>query len=975
MLPSPPSLDRYELTERIYQGDASVVYRGRRLADGAAVTIKVPRSDRPRPRSIATLRHEYNLLRELDVPGVIRVIALEEYGEGVALVEEAAPGATLSRLISHGALPLAAGLRVARGLARSLHGLHEAGVVHKDIKPQNILVSSETLETHLIDFGIATRLTHASAWQSRPEHLEGTLAYMSPEQTGRTNRVIDPRSDLYSLGVTLYELFTGALPFTTDDVMELVHCHIAREPTPPHEVVRTLPRAVSAIILRLLAKAPEDRYQTSRGLLHDLEFCLDQLAETGMIAEFPLGTDDRSAVLRIHRELYGRDEEIATLGAAFGRICSGRPELALISGYSGVGKSALIFALHRAIAAAGGWLVAGKFDLYDRGTPYAPIAAAMGMLVRQLLGEREESLARWRERILRALGRNAGLLLPLVPELELVIGPQPEPDELTGDAARNRFLLTFVSFLCTFATAERPLVLFLDDLQWVDAASLKLLEHVMSAGEEAHLLVIGAYRDNEVDDAHPLKHAADRLRDSGALGVELTLTPLEEPLIRRWLADTLHHPEEALEGLSALVHAKTRGNPFFVTVFLRALYEEGLLRFDADARAWVWDLEAIAVAGVTDNVADLLAAKLVGLPEATLDAVKRAACLGHTFLLDTLATIAGCSVAAAAERLNPAIDAGMIVALDAGHRLLAAEAQSAGEAHLDIAVRYRFLHDRVHQAAYSLIGADERSSWHLAIGRLLRAELEATPADDALFECVRHLNLGAALIDAPDERRASAALDLEAGRRARRGAAFTAAAALLAAGRELLGEEGWSRDHGLTFALHRDQAEAEAMNGDFAASEALALAAIDHAKGRQEKVEIGSIRLLTRLRHGDAQGAYVVGLEICRLYDIEIPSDLPSIYAATGGALQEVDALLAGRPLAELLERPPLTDPELLALQSFLIHFSGVVFVANRAAFGIPTLAALMISLRHGHSQWSAHAYASYASLLAAGLHRYADAR
>ena len=565
-----------------------ILYRGHAKQIGApSVLLLAPASTRPSPETLKKIAHEYSLRNELDSAWAVRPLALSERSAQTTLVLEDPGGETLDGCLS-GAMEMTQFLGVAVGLATALRGLHERELIHKDVKPSNVLVNSATGQVRLIGFGIASRLRREHQPPEPPEFIAGTLPYMAPEQTGRMNRSIDSRSDLYALGVTLYEMLTGTRPFTASDPLEWVHCHIARHPVPPHERVTSVPACVSAIVMKLLAKTPEERYQTASGVESDLRRCLAEWDAHGRIADFSPGQHDAQDRLLIPEKLYGRAREIETLLTAFDRVVAGgRPELVLVSGYSGIGKSAVVNELHKPLVPPRGLFASGKFDQYKRDIPYATLAQAFQSLTRPLLSKSEEDLRPWRDALHDALDPNGQLMVALVPELKAIIGEQPPVPELPQQDAQRRFHLVFRRFLGVFARPEHPLALFLDDLQWLDAATLDLMEDLLAQPDVAHLLLIGAYRDNEVDATHPLVRKLDAMRKAGGLLHDIVLAPLTREDLDQLIADSLRCTQEHAGPLAELVHEKTTGNPFFAIQFLSALFEEGLLAFDHVDRAMV----------------------------------------------------------------------------------------------------------------------------------------------------------------------------------------------------------------------------------------------------------------------------------------------------------------------------------------------------------------------------------------------------
>ena len=754
-------------------------------------------ADRATPSVLDRLAHEYELRANLDETWALRPIALvRERGQAMLTLTDPG-GEPLDRLIGQ---PLEIGRFLQLGIALSgaLGRLHQRGLIHKDIKPANVLVNSATGEVRLTGFGIASRLPRERQPPGPPELVAGTLPYMAPEQTGRMNRSVDARSDLYALGVTFYEMLTGSLPFNAADAMEWIHCHIARQPASPTDRTADVPPAISAIVLKLLAKAAEDRYQTAVGLEQDLRRCLADWETQRRVDPFPLGTHDIPDRFLIPEKLYGRERDIDTLLAAFDRVvASGAPELALVSGYSGIGKSSVVNEIHKVLVPPRGLFAWGKFDQHKRDIPYATLVQAFQGLVRPLLGTSEAELAGWRRALAQALGPNGRLMTDLVPELQLIIGEQPSVPELPPHDSLRRFQLMVRRFIGVFARPQHPLALFLDDLQSLDAATLDVLEDLLTQPDVRHLLLIGAYRDNEVTAAHPLMRKLARIRQAGAAVHDIALAPLTRDDLARLIAESLHCEPERAAPLAQLVYDGTAGNPFFAIQFISSLVEEGLLAFDYDAAQWSWDLARIDRKGYADDVAGLMVGKLSRLPLETQEALQQLSCLGSSAGIATL-----CAVL---ERSEEQVDADLWEAIRQEFVLLSGQT-------------YKFVHDRIQEAAYSLIPDDRRAGAHLRIGRLLVAQTPRRRREEAIFEIVNQLNRGVALIASRDEREQLAELNLVAGKRAKNSAAYASALKYFADGNALLSEDRWDRTYALAFALSLGQAECEYLCGDSGAA-------------------------------------------------------------------------------------------------------------------------------------------------------------
>ncbi|AUX23236.1 serine/threonine protein kinase [Sorangium cellulosum] len=966
------TLSSYAMGKQIYNDACVAIFEGHWGAERRPAVIKILKSEFPSARELASIRHEHNVLRELDIQGVVRPFGLVKHRNGLALVLERPGGRTLDDLLREGGLGVRAALSIALAAARVLDGIHRRKVIHKDIKPHNLLVDPEGPNVHYFGFGIATLLPQETQQAISPEALEGTLAYMSPEQTGRMNRVIDRRSDLYSFGVTLYEMLTGALPFSGSEPMDLIHGHIARTPAPPHERAPEVPEQVSRIVMKLLAKNAEDRYQSAAGLSADLEECLARLDASGAVEPFALGRRDIPDTLRIPQKLYGRAAEERALLDAFERAAGGAGELLLVSGYSGMGKSALVSDIHKAIAQRGGYFTAGKFEQLNRGVPYASVARAFRELIRHIVTERPERLARWSAELRRALGSSGQLLVDLLPELEWIIGPQPPVQPLGPAESQGRFHALFKAFVRVFAAAEHPLVLFLDDLQWADPASLKLLEVLAADPERAHLLVIGAYRDNEVDPAHPLRLALAAIEKAGAPLREIALSPLALPDVTALLSDALSAAPDRVEPLARVVFERTQNNPFFVRQFLGALHAEGMLRFEAGA--WTWDLERIRRRSATDNVVEFMARKMRELDPALVRVMRLAACVGHQFDLRTLAVIDERPPHETVAALWKVLQEGLIAPLSTEYRLAHASDADARSA-LDFRAQYRFVHDRIQQAAYSLIGEDQRRAVHLRIGRLMLASSEGAARDEAIFDIVNHFNIAAPLVRSAEERAEAAALNLAAGRKARAATAYEAAAGYFRAGMDLLPGGGFDEHYDLALALHRERAEVESLCGAFDEAERLAAAALARARTAMDKVSILLVQAnqyLLQWRNHEATLVQKAGL---RLLGCPIPEAKDEVAAMLERELQAVPVLLAGRSIEELADAPRMTSPEPPVMLELLQNlFFGAYNSSDQTLANLAIVKMVTISLQHGNCDMSAFGYVAYGMVVGPLLGEYRTA-
>lgn len=938
----------YTVREIICTRGQTALYRGTRDADRAPVVLKVLGREH-RPQHVERLKHEYEIGRMLDVSAVVRPLALDAYQGMPALVMEDFGGESLDRLLGREPVEIGRFLLLAIQIAEAVAEIHDKNVVHRDLKPENILVRGPkvdgTFEVKIADFGIASALSGARQGTGGVRLIEGSLPYLSPEQTGRMNRAIDPRSDLYSLGVTFYQILTGRLPFDATDPLEWVHCHIARSAVPPAVLVPSVPAALSAIVMKLLEKEAEDRYQSARGLRHDLVQCRDQWRSLGRIAPFPLGQRDVSNQFRIPQKLYGREQEIAALLGAFQRVVdTGIPELALIAGYAGIGKSSLVQELQKPIVRARGIFVAGKFEQYKRDIPYFTIVQAFTEIVLEILAESEERIASWKKRLQAALGVNAQLIIEVIPPLELVIGPQPAAPALPPVEAQNRFRIVFREFIGVLAQHEHPLALFVDDLQWADSDSLALLQVLATHPEIRNLLVVGAYRDNEVTDSHPLMLMVHEARKQGALISTTVLGPLANAHVVALLADTLHCRREDASPLADLVMQKTAGNPFFAIQFLTALRDERLIDFERSACAWRWDLARIRAKGFTDNVVDLMAAKAKRLSAASQKALAELACVGNGADTATLMLVLGRSEEDVHAALAEAVLAELIV--------------RAGD-------RYKFVHDRIQEAAYSFLPEESRPAAHLRIGRLLVASLSKAAIEERCFEIANHLNRGASLITEPRERESLCWLSSVAGRKAKASIAYASARRYLAQATSLLPADAWSaRYYDDTFGLYLDRSECEYLVGEFGNADALFGALLANARSNPDRARVYGLRMRLFQVSGRYDEGVTIALKALELFGVRLPVHDREIAAAIDAEIQEIRASLRGRRIADLLDAPVVTDPDVRAIIALLVDAEPCAYIGRPKIFPLLALKAVSLSLRCGNTEESCFAYSVYGLML-----------
>ncbi|MEG4105396.1 AAA family ATPase [Microcoleus sp. S13_C5] len=957
----------------IHEGVNTVIYRGVRESDLTPVIVKTLKAEYPTIEEIARLRHEYKILKTLDIAGIIKAYSLEKHNNGLALILEDFGGDSLKNLIAAKNLEISEFLSLAIHLAETLAQLHENKIIHKDIKPQNIIIKPKTNQIKIIDFSISTYLERENQILSNPNLLEGTLAYMSPEQTGRMNRSIDYRTDFYSLGVTFYEILTGKLPHQATDLLELIHCHIAKRPLPPHQQIGEIPEAISDIVMKLLAKTAEDRYQSARGLKADLEMCQYQLQTQGKIDNFPIGNRDKFGQFLIPQKLYGREQEVATLMAAFERVSGGTSEMMLVSGYSGIGKSSLVNEIQKPILRQRGYFISGKFDQLKRNIPYASLIQAFQGLMRHLLTESSEKLAIWKEQLLEALGSNGQVIVDVIPEVELIVGPQEAVPQVGASESQNRFNRVFKEFIHVFTKPSHPLVVFLDDLQWADSASLKLIHLLICDPDSQYLLLMGAYRDNEVSPTHPLMLTLDEIHKNGAVVNNITLRPLDIGNVSLLVAHTLNEssaPRNRVSELSELLFNKTQGNPFFLTQMFATLYQEKLLTFDFSAGCWQWSLNEIQAVGITDyNVVELIARNIQKLPEETQKVLKLAACIGDKFNLEVLAIVNEKSQSETATDLWRGLQAGLVLPLNEAYKIplvfnsdeMSREADhriapdspllSGSPASLPCShhapIAYKFLHDRVQQAAYSLIPESQKQQTHLKIGELL---LEHTPAEEIeenIFEIVNQLNVGADFITHQAKKDRLARLNLIAGKKAKAATAYETAARQLRVGLELLREDSWETQYDLTFSLYVETAAVEFLNINFERARILSEAALKHAKTLLEKVKVYEIQMQFYTQQNQMQVAFDIALQVLGMLGVSLCPEPP----------QEMNT----EALASL---PEMTDLNKRVAMGILLKSAPLAFHVAPALLPQVPFTMIHLCIQYGNSPQAASGYAVYGMIL-----------
>lgn len=954
----------YLVGELIYDGSPSRVYRAQRESDGLPVMLKSLADERAVREARACLKHEFEMIQGLNCTSVIRAYGLEQHNNMPIVVLEDFGGASLEKLAQQGRFSLEEALRIGVQLAKGLEEIHRARVIHKDINPSNVIYNRREGVVKIIDFGDSTQLTREQAAIASPRMFETSLPYISPEQTGRMNRSIDYRTDFYSCGATLHELLTGTALFRVNDPIEWLHCHIARQPQSPADLDPSIPRPVSDIVMKLVAKMAEDRYQSARGIQVDLQHCLDQLTETGSIDAFALGRGDKPHHFQIPQRLYGRDKELATLLASFEHSSQGGNQLVMVSGYSGLGKTCLVKELCKPVTERRGHFVAGKFDKLHRSVPYSAVAEALRDLVRQLLTETEEQLTLWRCAILDALGTNGRLMVDMVSELELIIGPQEAVPKLPPTEAERRFHRVFHRTIQAFAQPDHPLVIFLDDLQWADSASLKILELLTDPESNTrHLLVIGAYRDNEVQPGHPLSMSLQRIRSGGGRVDNLSLRPLSRADLSELLADTLGAEPERLSPLTELVEQKTAGNPFFTEEFLKFLHREGLITFSPAQGNWIWEMDRIRAQQMTDNVVELMTDKLQQLEAQAQNLLQLGACTGTRFQLSMLAVVSELEPKAVAHSLRDAISQGMIAPIRDSYQLLELD-QDPDPA--ELTVEFAFAHDRIRQAAYSLLNETRRCQTHLKMGRLLQARLSSDGQEERLFDIANHLNLGADFMDSPEERLALCRLNLAAGKRAKASTAYHPAHLYFQKSLMLLDRAAWQNHYELALELYTEAAEAAYLIGEYESMEALVSSGFAGARELLDQAPLYLVRVSAHIARGEMREAVAVAKPVLSRLGHHYPAKANKLHVMT--ELGKVLLNLRGTSVADLHNVPDMTDPHHLAATQLGGQVAAAAMFTEPHLLSLMVLRAMNVALKHGYPPHIPSTVAAFGMVLAVEL-------
>jgi len=941
------SIPGYQISEQIFKGDHTTVYRGIKEDDQSDVVIKTLTADYPSPEDMDELRHDYEIGSQFDHPNIIKYDSLEPYQNNIAIVSQYFTSLRLSDVIPQKGLEVSEFIDIAIQLGEGLTTIHEHEIIVMDIKPQNIGFDQANSCVKYFDFGISTHLEQESQQGISIHKLSGTLHYMSPEQTGRMNRAIDYRSDFYSLGMTLYELICGINPCNGLNLSECVYFHIAKIPPSPLKVRPDLPPMLSNIIMKLLEKNAEDRYQNASGLLHDLKKLQDLVESNQASSVFKLGRFDYSNRFRIPQKLYGREKEISLVQETFNKAAQGNSQILVVSGAPGIGKSSLINEIQKPLTQKQGYFISGKFDEFTKENAYTAIIKAFSALIKNILSDSEEVIERIKTRILSVLNGNAQIIIDMIPSVELIIGKQAPVQQIGPLETQNRFNRVFSDFVEIFAQKEHPLTLFIDDLQWADAASLNLLEQLANNENLNYFYLISSYRDNEIDSTHPAQLLLDNLKNKSAAFNSISLKPLSISSTNQLIADVLKNKPGKIKELTQIIHTKTEGNPFFLNLFLQTLYEQNLLRFDLE-RGWFWDIKEINNLQATENVAQMMLNKLSRLPSTAQEILKIAACLGHSFQLSDLQIVSKKNKEKILQEIFPALRAGII---------------------LRRKNNYYFVHDRVQESAYSLIEEEEKKQLNLTIGRTLLANIKNTLLDQQIFNITNHLNEGLTLITDPEEKVNLAKLNLKAGNKALKNTAYNHALTCFKTGLKCLTDQPWEKHYELCFELHKGRAESEYLTGNFDASLKFLEIALKKARSSNDQVQIYCMLIYQYTIKAKYAEGINAGRKALTLLNVKLPEQ--NLIQALEEEVNLAKQNLADRDVASLLHSPTMQASTMKSAMQVLMSMQPTAYMFSPDLYSLIAVKMANISLKNGHIPESAKAYITYANILSSVFNKY----
>lgn len=962
----------YSVLSSIYKDEVHEIIKAKKIADDQVVVLKINRPTNSDILKISKLSHEYHTLKILNHAGIIKVLGLHSRNKSVCIVEEYVDAETLKSRIFKQPFTVKEFFQIALQLSEILAYVHSQGIIHKDINSTNILISKSN-EVKLIDFGISTNIMNEEHDILIPDMIEGSLTYISPEQTGRTSYSISASSDLYSLGIVFYEMLSGKPPFDSADALEVIHFHLSRTPAALSKVLPKIPVGLEKLISDLLEKIPDDRFQSASGVSYDLKLLQTQIEAGKSSAYFKTKTNDKGGKFRKTQRLYGREKEIARIIKCYESLHETRSMLVLVSGYSGVGKSAIVKQLQRPVTDKNGIFISGKFDQFKRNIPYFAFIEAFDYLIKGILAESDDKIKNWKDKVWAVLGTNASLIIEVIPSLEFITGNVPPPEKLPPAEQEFRFRSVLLDFIYCFTSAERPLVIFLDDLQWADLPSLSLIERILSIRRSDDILIVGSYRSNEVSDLHPLQLTIQQIKAEKVDVTEIQLLPLDQDTTIQIVADSFGMSEAQAADLGKHVYTKTKGNPFFINRFLQSLYDNKYLTLDV-AGQWTWDRNTIENLSYTDNVIDLMANELTSLPESSREALKYAAVLGNSFNLSTLSLVMQKNQTQIYQALLPALKVGYVLPLDLKYRALSLfdngsnkDFESESE---NLFINFRFLHDRVQQSAYGLIAAKDREAMHLETARLLYAKSTPEKLNDTLFDIASHFSLSQNLVVEEQEKRSIAVLYLKTGLKAKDSTSYDVSVKYLSAAQDLLPDQSWQTDYDLTFAVFSALGESEYLKGNHEKAEYLFEQILKYARTNLEKLKIYYIRSALYLKIGNTKKSLEFGREAMKLYNIHFPESELAIKALASWELVKYLLLFATkyRNVEKLYHLKDCTDQEIIAINQFLIDIATSAYQENQNLMVIIVLRIIRHYIKYGFTDASGWGFSGFSVITYSGI-------
>ncbi len=938
------------INNKIYESPRSAIFNGiNQKEHNLPVVIKFYKSELLTQNEIDKIENEYTLLKNLHIPGIITLYSIENYNNGKVFIFENFGAISLAAYLKKQIPDIKNFLEIALKIIDIIAEIHKSSIIHKNITPYNILINEENMEIKLIDFEIACRLKREMRSAMKAEKLEGSLSYISPEQTGRMNRTIDYRTDFYSYGITLYEMITGKLPFESKDALELVHMHIAKLPAEPHKVNSNVPEILSAIIMKLLAKNAEDRYQSENGIKHDLMTCLKMLDSKKPIKFFHLGKMDIAETFYIPEKQYGREQEKKIIMKNLVSAYSSRskPKIIFISGIPGIGKSSLINDIHKMLVEKKCYFIQGKYDQFKKSMPFSAIIAAFSDLINQLLAEKENILSKWQEKIRKAIGNGGNALIEVIPQLKMIIGEQPVLPQLSPQESENRFGYIFQNFISVFTGEEHPLCIFLDDLQWADKASIHILKIIFNDSQLRNFIFIGSFRDNEITENHPLNSFFEYSKTEKIEFINLKLKPLMIEEINELLSDTLHCDRAKVNELAEIIKIKTGGNPFFIIEFLKSLYDRKLIFFN---NGWNWDENKINQTQITDNVVEFMTDKISRLPPKTQKLMKIASCEGISFNLDVVSMISGLKKEETFGDLTQVINDGMLIKLE---------------------TEFRFTHDRIREAVYGLLKNKQRIRYHYLVGNILLNNTSKEELNENIFNIVQQLNYTVEIITNKDEKINLAKLNLSAGAKAKSATAYDLSTTYLETGRNLLPEDSWDKLYDLSFSLYTEGGEAEYLIGNQQKAEGLFAEALRNAKDNLDKIKIFDIQIPLYVVNNKMSAAFAQGRKALALLGLNMPKKANPLNILIN--LIKVKRILKYNKIESLINLPVMSDPKKLAVCNMLIQMTLPVYISFPDYLPIIIFKTLNFSLKNGNSIYSLYSYVAYGLILCCYLNQIED--